>query len=139
MITQGTLIQSKSHSFNSKENRVKSRGVHQTDDREAHRPSLNDYIVGHPASTYFSRVAGEECAALGLHPGDLLVIDRSLAPRHNCLVIADVDGEFCVCRLLKQDEQWVFESGNGTQITVSFGDNFQSPIWGRITHVVHEV
>lgn len=139
MITKATQLNKESHSFIKKENREKTRDSFKTVSRESDCPSLNDYVIENPASTYFSRVSGRECAALGLHPGDLLVIDRSLAPRHNCLVISDIDGELCVCRLLKKEKRWIFEKGNGTQIPVSFGNNFQSPIWGRITHVVHSV
>ncbi|MCC5913500.1 MAG: peptidase [Balneolaceae bacterium] len=103
------------------------------------RLNLNDYVVRHPVSTFFSKVNGEDEAGLGLSPGDILVIDRSLAPRHDSLVIADLGGEYRVCRLLKSGQEWLFELGNGRQIPVQFDDEFRSPIWGRVTHVIKSV
>jgi len=37
----------------------------------------------------------------GIHDGDLLVVDRSEAAAHNKVVIAAVDGELTVKRLLR--------------------------------------
>lgn len=103
------------------------------------RLNLNEVVVRHPVSTFFSKVSGEDEAGLGLDSGDILVIDRSLAPRHNSLVIAEIDGEHRVCRLLRQGRNWLFETGNGNRRAVQFDDEFRSPIWGRITHVVKQV
>lgn len=103
------------------------------------RLNLHDYVVKHPVSTFFSQVKGESENALGLRDGDILVIDRSLAPRQNSLVVAEIDGEFRVCRLLNNKGGWFFEKGDGQLISISFEPDFESPIWGRVTHVIHSV
>lgn len=60
---------------------------------------LNKHLIDHPAATFFLRVAGESMTGAGIHPGDLLVVDRSLTPRHNDIVIAVLHGELTVKRL----------------------------------------
>ena len=101
------------------------------------RLNLNDFIVKRPASTFYMRVRGDENQRLGLKNGDILVIDRSLAPRHDCLVLAVLDGEFRVCRLLENKGEWYARTGEGTTEKIQFDDQQQAEIWGRVTHVIH--
>lgn len=60
---------------------------------------LNDYMVRRPDSTYMLRVEGESMKDAGILPNDILVVDRSLTPVHNKIVIAAIDGELTVKRL----------------------------------------
>ncbi len=60
---------------------------------------LNEYLIDHPAATYYVRVKGESMINAGIHDGDLLIVDRSLEPRDNKVVIAVVDGQLTVKRL----------------------------------------
>lgn len=60
---------------------------------------LNDFIR-HPAATYFIRATGESMVDGGILSGDLLIVDRAEKPEHDSIVIAAVDGEFTVKRLL---------------------------------------
>lgn len=103
------------------------------------RLNLNDFVVKHPVSTFFTRVTGDGEIGLGLNDGDILVVDRSLAPKHNSLVIADVEGEYRVCKILRNRQSWALEKGDGEILSISFESDFQSPVWGRVTHVIHSV
>jgi len=40
---------------------------------------LNEALIQHPSSTFFLRVSGDSMIGAGIHDGDLLVVDRSLA------------------------------------------------------------
>lgn len=101
--------------------------------------NLQEYVVRHPASTYFARIGEEDHPALGLYTGDIVVVDRSLAPRSNSLVIAELHGEHRICRLHIRNRTWLLEDGAGELHEVSFHDPFDTPVWGRITHVIHPV
>jgi DNA polymerase V len=54
--------------------------------------NLNDHLIRHPESTFLVRVTGEALAELGLHDGDLLVMDRATPPLAGNVVLAIVDG-----------------------------------------------
>lgn len=101
--------------------------------------NLQEYVVRHPASTFFVRVGENDHPGLGLHTGDLLVVDRSMAPRHNSLVITELNGEQKVCRLLVKNRTWLLEDGSGRFFEITFNDPFQTPVCGRVTHVIHPV
>ncbi|WP_199634810.1 translesion error-prone DNA polymerase V autoproteolytic subunit [Serratia sp. PAMC26656] len=60
---------------------------------------LNDFIK-HPAATYFICATGESMSDGGILSGDLLIVDRAEKSVHGSIVIAAVDGEFTVKRLL---------------------------------------
>lgn len=63
---------------------------------------LNDYMVRRPDTTFMLRVEGESMKNAGILPNDILVVDRSLIATHNKIVIAALDGELTVKRLLHQ-------------------------------------
>ena len=60
---------------------------------------LNELCIARPSSTYFVRVQGDSMILAGIHPGDLLVVDRSVQARHGDIVIAGLHGELTVKRL----------------------------------------
>ncbi|HCD3189151.1 TPA: translesion error-prone DNA polymerase V autoproteolytic subunit [Klebsiella oxytoca] len=61
---------------------------------------LNEYCVRHRASTYFVRAIVNSMTDIGLNSGDLLVVDKAEKPQHGDIVIAEMEGEFTVKRLL---------------------------------------
>lgn len=66
---------------------------------EDHMPDkldLNSYLIKHPASTFFVRVAGDSMIGAGIKENDLLIVDRSIQATNNKVVIAVVNGEFTV-------------------------------------------
>jgi DNA polymerase V len=58
--------------------------------------SLDDHFIKHPAATFFVTVEGEGMEKHGIFKGDTLIIDRSLSPERNSIVIAVIDGELTV-------------------------------------------
>lgn len=61
---------------------------------------LNEYCIQRRGSTYFVRAIGNSVTDIGLHSGDLMVVDKAEPARHGDIIIAEIDGEFTVKRLL---------------------------------------
>jgi DNA polymerase V len=53
---------------------------------------LHELLIQHPAATYYVRLSGDSMKGARLYDGDILVVDRSLEPKHNDIVIAVLDG-----------------------------------------------
>ena len=51
---------------------------------------LNQLCIKHPCATYFVRVQGDSMQDAGIHPGDILVVDRSLMPFRRCSPVASM-------------------------------------------------
>lgn len=60
---------------------------------------LNAYCIRRPSATYFVRAIGESMKDIGLHSGDLMVVDKAEKAQHGDIVIAETEGEFTVKRL----------------------------------------
>lgn len=60
---------------------------------------LNAYCIRRPAATFFVRAIGDSMKEMGLHSGDLMVVDKAETPLQCDIVIAETDGEFTVKRL----------------------------------------
>ncbi|MBW8308380.1 MAG: translesion error-prone DNA polymerase V autoproteolytic subunit [Candidatus Paracaedibacteraceae bacterium] len=73
---------------------------------------LNEHLIEHPAATIFVRVAGNSMVGAGIHPEDILVVDRSLKAKHNSIVIAVLNGELTVKRLKLQSNRCVLAPEN---------------------------
>jgi DNA polymerase V len=97
---------------------------------------LNRELVHNPASTFFVRVSGDSMAGDGISDGDLLVVDRSVAPYDGCIAVCYVDGEFTVKRVrLEKGCAWLMPSNpKYSPIRVDAANDFQ--IWGVVRHVI---
>lgn len=97
---------------------------------------LNEWIVEHPAATFFIRVEGDSMEGAHIVSGDLLVVDRSLTARNGDIVMALVRGEFVVKRLEKGVKvRLLAENPRYLPLEVEEGEEFQ--IWGVVTHAIH--
>ena len=65
--------------------------------------NLHDYAVRHKAATFFVRAHGDSMIKAGIFDGDLLIVDRLEAAEDGRVVIAALDGELTVKRLVKKD------------------------------------
>jgi DNA polymerase V len=72
------------------------------DDHPDRDCDLHERLIPHPAVTYVVRPAGDSMPGAGLYDGDLLIVDRSLEPKHIDIVVAVLNGELTVKRLFRQ-------------------------------------
>ena len=56
--------------------------------------SLDEFLVKRPEATYILTVSGDSMQDAGIHPGDMVLVEKDGNPRQNNIVIAQVDGEW---------------------------------------------
>jgi DNA polymerase V len=100
--------------------------------------NLNEHLVPHPASTFFIRVEGESMVGAGIFPGDLLIIDRSLQASKNSIILAVINNEFTVKRLISKKNMLYLHAENAEfeDILITGESGFQ--VWGIVTYVIHQ-
>ena len=108
-------------------------------DYEEGQIDLNDMLIRHPAATFLVRVQGESMLGAGIHPNDILVVDRSLTPAHGRIVIAVVDGELTVKRLHKTHNQVILMPENDAFSPLHISEQQNFMVWGVVTSVIHSV
>jgi DNA polymerase V len=98
---------------------------------------LNQHLIKHPVATFFVRVAGDSMVRAGIHPGDLLIVDRSLEVRDGRVVIAVVDGELLVKRLRQRGECVYLVAENPSYPSLLITEAMDFSVWGVVTNVIH--
>ncbi len=100
---------------------------------------LNEHLIRHPAATFFVRVSGDSMIGAGIHPGDILIVDRSLKPENNRVVIAVVDGELTVKRMRFIDDGILLVPENSAHKPIRICGEMQFEVWGVVTSVIHSL
>ena len=98
---------------------------------------LNELLVQKPAATFFVRAQGESMLGAGIHPNDILVVDRSLEAVPGKVVICAINGELTVKRLDRVNDQWQLKAENSDYADIVIHDELELVIWGVVTNVIH--
>jgi len=97
---------------------------------------LNKHMIKHPSATFYGRVKGQSMKDVGIHDGDLLVIDKSLEPIDGKIAVCFIDGEFTVKKIkLEADICWLMPANENYQPIKVTSDNTLI-IWGIVTYVI---
>ncbi len=93
---------------------------------------LNHHLIHNPAATFFMRVEGDMVVGQDVHPGDLLVVDRSQAAQDGSLVVAAIAGTLQVLHV---------EQHHGRLLPPGWqlGTEGDINIWGVVTNLIRKV
>jgi SOS regulatory protein LexA len=58
--------------------------------------SLDEYLVASPDSTYMLTVSGDSMIDAGIHPGDIVLVERGKRPKKNDIIVAQVDEDWTI-------------------------------------------
>ena len=95
---------------------------------------LNRYLVRNTAATFFMKVEGSIQTDAEIHPGDLLVVDRSLTVQHQSVIVAVIEGELRVLRVLKQGDKLI-PAAEGWDLA----RDCSLEVWGVVTTLIRKV
>ena len=99
---------------------------------------LNIHLIKNIPSTFLIRVQGKSMNSVGIHNGDLLIVDKSLNPKNFSTVIANVNEELVVKTFIKEKNQSFLTSGTkNLNNKINLNDNPETLIWGVVTYVIH--
>ena len=102
-------------------------------DYEDKRLDINEYLVRNPVSTFFFSVEGDSMQGAEIFDGDILVVDKSIRPRHGLIVIAFVDGQRLVKRLYQRAGRVALLAENPAYPPLEIRDGMELLIWGVVT------
>lgn len=97
---------------------------------------LNKHIIKHKDTTFFAKVKGHSMKNVGIFDGDLLVIDKSLEPQDGRIAICQIDGEFTIKRIKKEENIFwlIAENEDFKPIKVTPENDFV--IWGIVINSI---
>ena len=99
---------------------------------------LNEHLIKHPAATFIVKANGISMIEAGISSGDLLIVDRSVSPRNDNIVIASILGDLTVKKLQKKNQSFFLMSANKSYPSIEVKEEMECFIWGVVTYVIHK-
>ncbi|HAV3671729.1 LexA family protein [Acinetobacter baumannii] len=97
---------------------------------------MNEHLIKNATSTFIVKVASLSMLNAGIDIDDELIVDRSLDAKHGDIVIALIDNEFTVKRLMIDEKgQWLKAENPGYK-NIYLADGQELIIWGVVTHII---
>ena len=118
-------------------NKVRAGFASPADDFIEEYLDLNKLLIQHQEATFFVRVVGRSMVDAGIYPNDILIVDRSLEAANKNIVIAVIDGETTVKRLITSSNGVILkaESKQHKDITI----DGELHVWGVVTACIHQL
>ncbi len=83
---------------------------------------------------------GESILSAGIHPNDILIVDKSADAVDGKVVIATLNGDLTVKRLTKNlDGTWYLKAENNAFSDILLNEDLELVIWGVVTSVIHNL
>lgn len=109
------------------------------DDYLESRLDLNEYLIKHPAATFFVRASGDSMSGAGILSGDILIVDRALEARNGSIVVAVIGSDFTVKYFEKAHGRLFLLPANDLYRTIEITSEMNAEIWGVVTTVIRKI
>ena len=101
---------------------------------------LNEHLIQNPLSTFVLRVNSWSMKGAGIDAGDQILIDRSLTAEHGDIVLALINNEFTVKRLMKEKDADVWlKAENPDYPDIHLHSLDELVIWGVVTCILKKL
>jgi len=95
---------------------------------------LNSELIKNPPATFLIRVQGNSMTEHKIINGDLLVVDRSLNLKNDCIAIINFNNELVVKNIIKENNNFYIKN-RAEKILIN--ENLDVNIWGIVTYIIH--
>ena len=95
---------------------------------------LNNELIKNPPATFLIRVQGNSMTDYKIINGDLLVVDRSLNLKNDCIAIINFNNELVVKNIIKENNNFYIK--NKLEKTL-INENSDINVWGIVTYIIH--
>lgn len=98
---------------------------------------LTRILVANRPATFLWRVSGNSMIETGIHDGDVVVVDRSMNPRHSEVVVASIRGEVSL-KLYQNDGTPCLVFANRDMPAFVISEDDDVTVWGVVTWTLHK-
>ncbi|NVO05248.1 MAG: translesion error-prone DNA polymerase V autoproteolytic subunit [Rhodoferax sp.] len=102
------------------------------EDHSGKRIDVLEHLVKHPQAPYQMHVRGESMREAGIFDGDVVLVDRAIAPRSGQIVVAVVDGEFTIKQLWQRAGRMKLKAANPTFADITPKEGQSIEVWGVV-------
>ena len=95
---------------------------------------LNSELIKNPPATFLIRVQGNSMTEYKIINGDLLVVDRSLNLKNDCIAIINFNNELVVKNIIKENNNFYIKN---REEKILINENSDVNVWGIVTYIIH--
>jgi DNA polymerase V len=95
---------------------------------------LNSELIKNPPATFLIRVQGNSMTDHKIINGDLLVVDRSLNLKNDCIAIINFNNELVVKNIIKENNNFYIKN---REEKILINENSDINVWGVVTYIIH--
>ena len=97
---------------------------------------FNELLIAHPAATFAVRVAGDSMTGIGIFPGDIAVVDRSITASDGLIILGILSGEFTIKRYRSRPGKIWLEAANADYQPILITEDSGFEVWGVVKHTI---
>ena len=98
--------------------------------------NLNQVLVENPPATFMAYAEGDSMINIGIHHGDIVIVDRSLKPRNEDIIIAVLEGEFLIKQFSNIENKIKLIPHNSKYPIIYINENTDFQVWGVVVHSI---
>ena len=100
---------------------------------------FNQLLKRNPNSTFCMKVQGESMVDAFIPNGSMVVVDRSVKPVNNSIVVVTLDGERMIKHLVRTRDGIFLLPANDKYRSIKINEGMDFSVWGTVTHVLIDV
>ena len=98
--------------------------------------SLDQLLVKNPPATFMAYAEGESMINMGIHHGDIIIVDRSLSPRNEDIIVAVLEGEFLIKQFSNTRDEIRLIPHNSKYPIINIKEDSDFQVWGVVVHSI---
>lgn len=97
---------------------------------------MNEHLIKNETATFIVKVASLSMLNAGIEIDDELIVDRSLDAKHGDIVVALIDNDFTVKRLMIEESRKWLKAENPEYKNIYLSEGQELIVWGVVTHII---
>lgn len=99
---------------------------------------LNETLIKNPISTFILKVKGLGIPSIGVYNDDILIVDKGITVKNDCLVVAVID-EKLTPKIVSTHGEDIYLLGSESDPPVFIHHGSNAWIWGVVTASIHNL
>ena len=99
--------------------------------------SLDKTLIQNPSATFMAYAEGDSMIRMGIHHGDIVIVDRSLTACDGDVIVAILDGEFLIKQLSYINGKPALVPYNPNYQIIQISKDMDFQVWGVVIHSIH--
>ena len=103
------------------------------------RLNIGEFVTENPTSTFFVRVHGDSMQDAHIVEGSILAVDKSLKCQSGDIIVAVINNEFTVKRLITKGSKVYLVPENKKYQPLEITEDMNFQVWGKVVTVLHKL